>query len=272
MVAPLHDIAAAAAGMRPPAITLVGGVAALHEQLAWFERRPLHGRRVVVTRARAQASGLAARLEALGAEVVEAPAIRIEPLPFEPPDLGGYDVVVLTSANGVERLLPGDVRGLHGVRVAAIGPATTQALRARGIVPDVVPAEAVSESLLDALGDVAGQRVLVATAEGARDVLPDGLRAAGAAVDVVHLYRTVREPVDAEAVRSADLVTFTSSSTVTNVAAALGDGGLGGLAAASIGPVTSATLREHGVEPLAEADPHTWTAWSPRSSASSPLE
>jgi uroporphyrinogen III methyltransferase / synthase len=257
VVAPLHGIAAAASGMRPPAIMLVGGVAALHEQLAWFEHRPLHGRRVVVTRARAQASGLAARLEALGAEVVQAPAIRIEPLPFEVPDLGGYDVVVVTSANGVDLLLPGDVRHLHGVRVAAIGPATTQALRARGIVPDVVPAEAVSESLLDALGDVAGQRVLVATAQGARDVLPEGLRAAGAAADVVHLYRTVPEPVDAGAVRSADLVTFTSSSTVTSLAAALGHGGLDGLAAASIGPVTSATLREHGVEPLAEADPHT---------------
>ena len=219
--------------MRPPAITLVGAVAALHEQLSWFERRPLHGKRVVVTRARAQASGLAARLEALGAEVVQAPAIRIEPLPFDPPDLAAYDTVCVTSANGVERLL-GDVRALYGVRVAAIGPATVAALRARGIVADVVPGEAVSESLLRALGDVEGRRILVATAEGARDVLPDGLREGGARVDVLHLYRTAPEPVAADAVRSANLVTFTSSSTVTNLAAALGDGGLGGLAAASI--------------------------------------
>ena len=122
--------------------------------------------------------------------------------------------MVVTSANGVELLLPGDVRSLHGVAVAAIGPATAQALRDRGIVPDVVPAEAVSESLLAALGDVGGRRVLVATAQGARDVLPDGLRERGAHVDVVHLYRTVPEPVDAAAVRSADLITFTSSSTV----------------------------------------------------------
>ena len=256
VVAPLSGIAAAAEGMRPPAITLVGAVAALHEQLTWYERRPLHGKRVVVTRARAQASGLAARLEALGADVVQAPAIRIEPLPFDPPDLAAYDVACVTSANGAELLLPGDVRALHGVRVAAIGPATVAALRARGIVPDVVPEEAVSESLLHALGDVAGQRVLVATAEGARDVLPDGLRERGAAVDVVHLYRTVPEPVAADDVRGSDLVTFTSSSTVTNLAAVLGDGGLDGLAAASIGPVTSATLREHGVEPAVEADPH----------------
>jgi uroporphyrinogen III methyltransferase / synthase len=256
IVAPLADIARAAEGMRPPAITLVGAVAALHDQLAWYERRPLHGRRVVVTRARAQASGLATRLEALGADVVQAPTIRIEPLPFSAPDLAAYGTVVVTSANGVELLLPGDVRELHGVRVAAIGPATVAALRARGIAADVVPEEAVSESLLAALGDVAGQRVLVATAEGARDVLPEGLRERGARVDVVPLYRTVPEPVAPEAVRGADLVTFTSSSTVTSLAAALGHGGLDGLAAASIGPVTSATLRECGVEPVVEADPH----------------
>jgi uroporphyrinogen III methyltransferase / synthase len=256
VVAPLSGIARAAEGMRPPAITLVGAVAALHEQLAWYERRPLHCRRVVVTRARAQASGLAARLEALGADVVQAPAIRIEPLPFDPPDLAAYDTVVVTSANGAELLLPGDVRALHGVRVAAIGPATVAALRARGIVADVVPQESVSESLLEALGDVAGRRVLVAAAEGARQVLPEGLRERGARVDVLHLYRTVPEPVAADALRGADLVTFTSSSTVTNLAAALGARGLDGLAAASIGPVTSATLREFGVEPAVEADPH----------------
>jgi uroporphyrinogen III methyltransferase/synthase len=257
VVAPLAGLAQAAAGLRAPAIMLVGPVAALHEQLDWFERRPLHGRRVLVTRARTQASGLAARLEALGAEVLQAPAIRIEPLPFEPPVLDRYDIVVVTSANGVDLLLPGDVRPLHGVTVAAIGPATARALRDRGIVPDVVPAEAVSESLLAALGEVGGRRVLVATAEGARDVLPAGLRERGAHVDVVHLYRTVPEPVDADAVRSADLITFTSSSTVASLAAVLGDGALNGLRAASIGPVTSAALREHGIEPAAEADPHT---------------
>jgi uroporphyrinogen-III synthase len=115
----------------------------------------------------------------------------------------------------------------------------------------------VSEALLHALGDVTGKRVLVATAAGASDVLPSGLRDGGAHVDVLHLYRTLPEPVDPELVRSADLATFTSSSTVTGLAAAVGDGGLAGLRAVSIGPVTSATLREHGVEPVAEADPHS---------------
>ncbi len=248
--------AAAQAAIRPPAITLVGEVAALHDRLSWFERRPLFGRRVVVTRARAQASGLAARLGELGANVLEAPAITLEELPFQAPDLGAYEIVCLTSANGVERLLAGDVRALAGVTVAAVGSATAGALRRRGIEPDVLPQQAVQESLLEALGDVAGRRVLIATAEGARDVLASGLRERGAEVDELALYRTVREPVDAELVRSADLVTFTSSSTVTNVLDAMDGDDLPDLRAVSIGPVTSGTLRERGVEPVAEADPH----------------
>jgi len=252
----LAGIAEAAAGLGAPAITLVGPVAALHEQLGWWERRPLFGQRVVVTRARPQASGLSARLAELGAAVVEAPAIAIEPLPFDPPQLSAYDVVCVTSANGVERLLDGDVRTLHGVTVAAVGRATAEALRARGIVADVVPDQAVSDAIVPALGDVSGKRVLVATAEGARPALPDGLRAGGAHVDVLHLYRTVREPVDADAVLGADLVTFTSSSTVDNLVEALPAGAAARLQAVSIGPVTTTALRAHGIEPVAEADPH----------------
>jgi len=231
-------------------------VAGMRDRLSWFERRPLFARRVVVTRARAQASGLAERLTELGADVIEAPAIRIEPLEFEPPDLARFDAVCLTSANGVERLLAGDVRSLAGVTVAAVGRATAAALGGRGIVADVVPEQAVSDALVPALGDVRGKRVLVATAEDARTDLPDGLRAAGADVQVLHLYRTVREPVDAAAVSSADLVTFTSSSTVENVLGALDAEVRDGLRAVSIGPVTTGALRARGVEPIAEADPH----------------
>jgi uroporphyrinogen III methyltransferase / synthase len=256
VTARLDSIAEAAAGLGPPAITLVGEVAALHQQLAWFERRPLFGRSVVVTRARPQASALAARLAELGANVVEAPAIAIEPLPFGAPDLASYDIVCLTSANGVAALLAGDVRPLKGVTVAAVGRATAAAIAERGIVADVVAEQAVSESLVEALGDVAGRRVLVATAEAARPVLEDGLRARGAEVDVVNLYRTRREAIDVEAVMAADLVTFTSSSTVGNVLDGLAERDVGGLRAVSIGPVTSASLRERGVEPLVEADPH----------------
>jgi uroporphyrinogen III methyltransferase / synthase len=256
VTAPLSGIAEAASQLPAPAITLVGQVASLHDRLAWFERRPLFGRRVVVTRARPQASGLAARLAELGAGVVEAPAIAIEPLAFEQPDLAAFDVVCLTSANGVERLLAGDVRALHGVTVAAVGRATADALAARGVIADVVPQQAVSDAMPEALGDLAGKRVLVATAEGARTALPDGLRARGASVEVLHLYRTLREPVDAAAVLAGDLVTFTSSSTVENLLEALSPQQRGTLRAVSIGPITSQALRGHGVEPLVEADPH----------------
>jgi uroporphyrinogen III methyltransferase / synthase len=256
VTAPLARIAEEAAALPAPAITVVGEVARLREHLAWFERRPLHGRRIAVTRARAQASVLRARLEELGAAVVEAPAIRIEPLAFDPPDLASFDLLVLTSANGVERVLPADVRALAGVTVAAIGAATAEALSAHGIVADVVPERAVGEALLAELGDVSGTRALVAAAEGARDVLPDGLAAGGAEVTVLRTYRSVPEPVDAEAVLAADLVTFTSSSTVTNLLGAMDGLDLSGMRAVSIGPVTSASLREAGIEPVAEADPH----------------
>jgi uroporphyrinogen III methyltransferase/synthase len=256
VTAPLARIAEVAAALPAPAITVVGEVARLREHLTWFERRPLHGRRVVVTRARAQASGLRARLEELGAAVTEAPAIRIEPLPFEPPDLAGFDVLVLTSANGVERILPTDVRALAGVTVAAVGRATADALTARGLVPDIVPERAVGEALLEELGEVGGRRILVAAAEGARDVLPEGLAAGGADVTVLRTYRTVPEPVDPDVVLGADLVTFTSSSTVATLVGAMEGRELSGLRAVSIGPVTTASLREAGIEPVAEADPH----------------
>ena len=248
--------AAAGADVRPPAITLVGQVATLHEQLGWFERRPLFGRRVVVTRARAQASGLARRLSDLGAQVIEAPAIRIEPLPYERPDLAAADILVVTSVNGVELLLAGDVRCLRDTVVAAIGTATADALRSRGVEPDVLPGQAMSESLLEALGGVAGKRVLIATARDARPVLPDGLRERGAEVEVLHLYRTMREPVDVEALLSADFVTFTSSSTVDTVLDALDPAQRASLRAVSIGPITTRSLRARGVEPAVEADPH----------------
>ncbi|HMJ02778.1 MAG TPA: uroporphyrinogen-III C-methyltransferase, partial [Conexibacter sp.] len=226
VVATLSTIAARAVdeGIRPPSITLVGAVAALRDEgLRWFEDRPLAGRSVAVTRARAEASGLAARLRALGAEVIEAPAIKIVPLEPELPDLAQYDLVCLTSPNGVRRLCELvvdaglDARALHGARVAAIGPGTARALRERGVIADVVPERFVAESLVEALADVPVRRALVARAKVARDVLPDALRARGAEVDVLELYETVAEPLSEDALaaaRAADYVTFTSSSTV----------------------------------------------------------
>ncbi len=260
-------------GIGAPALIVVGPVAARRERLAWLERRPLHGRRVVVTRARAQASGLAAALRALGAEVVELPAIRIEPRTKSAEvhdavaSIGEYALVCLTSPNGVrllfEALADGgqDARALAGATVAAIGPGTARALREQGIVADVVPERFVAEALVEALAEVEveGRRVLVARAGEARDVLPDALRERGAEVDVVALYETVREEPDAEAVeaaQAADYVTFTSSSTVTNLTAALGDRFPPSARVVSIGPVTSEAARAAGLEVDVEAERH----------------
>ncbi|MBV9424657.1 MAG: uroporphyrinogen-III C-methyltransferase [Solirubrobacterales bacterium] len=256
---------AGAEGVRAPAIAVFGEVAVLGERLRWFEGRPLTGVSVAVTRARAQASGLASTLRALGAVVVEAPAIRIVPRLGRLPDLGRYDLICLTSANGVEVLFSGlasrglDARALAGARVAAIGPGTAAALAEHGVVADVVPERFVAEGLLEALAHVPVRRALVARAAEARDVLPEGLRARGAEVDVVALYETVAEPLaDSQlaALRGADYVTFTSSSTVRFLFDSLGDGARLAARLVSIGPVTSAALRERGVEPDVEAERH----------------
>ncbi len=248
-----------------PAIAVFGPVAGLAERLAWFKAPPLTGLTVAVTRARAQASGLASRLRALGASVVEAPAIRIVPLDGSLPDLGRYDLICLTSPNGVRLLFARlaqdglDARALARARVAAIGPGTAAALEGHGIRADIVPERFVAEGLLDALAAQPVSSALVARAADARDVLPDGLRARGAEVDVISLYETHVEPLaeaQLEAVSRADYVTFTSSSTVRNFFAQAGDRLAGSARLLSIGPVTSQTLREHGREPDVEAVQH----------------
>jgi uroporphyrinogen III methyltransferase / synthase len=261
------------AGIGPPAIILIGPVTARRDAIAWLERRPLHGRRVVVTRARAQSSGLARTLEALGAEVVELPAIRIVPriesdeVRAAIQDLHAYALVCLTSPNGVRLLFDAmreagrDARALANATVAAIGPGTAAALAERGIVADVVPERSVAEALVEALApvEVEGRPVLVARAAEARDVLPDGLAERGAKVDVVALYETVAEgpdPAGLEAAREADYVTFTSSSTVRNLMAAIGDGFPPGARIVSIGPVTSQTARDAGLTVHVEAGRH----------------
>lgn len=274
MTAPLAELpgAASEAGIAPPAIVLVGRVAARREAIAWLERRPLFGRRVVVTRARAQSSGLAATLGALGADVVELPAIRIVPR-IDGADvrnaigaIHSYALVCMTSANGVRLLFDAlgaaglDARALANATVAAIGPGTAAALADRGIRADVVPERSIAEALVDALAgvDVAGRPVLIARAAEARDVLPDALRERGADVDVVTLYETVAEdpdPAAADAAREADYVTFTSSSTVRNFVAAMGEPPPAARVV-SIGPVTSAAAREAGLRVDVEAERH----------------
>jgi uroporphyrinogen III methyltransferase/synthase len=229
--------------------------------------------KVAVTRARAQASGLAQKLEALGADVVQAPVIRVREL-ADPDhatlDPKPYDLICVTSANGVAGLFErlddgahprGDARSLAGTRIAAIGAATARALAERGIVADVLPERSVAESLVEALVEVPMRRALIARARGARDVLPDALRARGVEVDILELYETVAEPLAAEAlqaVREADYVTFTSSSTVRFLLQAAGGAGRlsPGTRLVSIGPATSVALREAGLEPHIEADPY----------------
>jgi uroporphyrinogen III methyltransferase/synthase len=260
-------------GIGAPALIVVGPVVRRRESLAWLERRPLSGKHVVVTRARAQASGLAQTLRNLGAEVVELPAIRIEPT-IESDDvrsaverIGDYALIVLTSPNGVRLLFEAlraaglDARALAGATVAAIGPGTARALARGGVAADIVPERFVAESLVEALAEVevSGKRVLVARAAEARDVIPEHLSGRGAEVDVVALYETIREEPRHEAIeaaQNADYVTFTSSSTVRNLTDALGDRFPPNARVISIGPVTSEAARDAGHEVQVEAERH----------------
>ncbi len=260
---------AATAGIRAPSAIVVGPVAAL--DLAWFESRPLFGRTVVITRAREQASSLRTRLETLGAEVVELPAIEIEPVAFELPALSGYSWLAFTSANGVDAFFDRglaaaglDARALGHLQVAAIGPGTATALERRGIRADLVPERFVAEALVAAfpVATSENERVLLARAEKARDVLPDGLADRGYPVDVLAVYRTVPtapDPGDLERVRAGkvDAVTFTASSTVTGFCDLVGGLPDPQPLVISIGPITSRTARDRGLRVDAEADPHT---------------
>ena len=268
-----------ATGMKPPAIFLVGEVVKLREQLQWFDNKPLFGKTVVVTRARAQASALTKKLEAQGARVLEVPAIKIvPPADFAPLDkaiaeIDTYKWLILTSVNGVEyffdRLLKAgkDSRALCGVKIAAIGSATADALKGYGITADLIPSAYKAEELADALAadTKAGDKLLLARAKVARNVLPERLRALGAQVDVVTAYETVadcqnkEELLEALENDEASLVTFTSSSTVTNLLDVLGDKKdlLNKVALAAIGPVTAETLEKHGLKPTVSAAEYT---------------
>ncbi|MBR3499418.1 MAG: uroporphyrinogen-III C-methyltransferase [Selenomonadaceae bacterium] len=253
----------------PPAIFVVGEVVNLREQLRWFETRPLFGKKILVTRARAQVSKLSSALKNLGVEVIECPTIKIA----EPSDnfrqldaaiknLRGFDWIIFTSANGVEKFftrlkLHGlDARALN--KVAAIGVATAEKLLNCGIVADVVPKDFVAESLAEALKNfVGGKKILLARAEEARDVLPEALKNFGAEVTVAPAYKTLPEvsaQIDFDAI---DLATFTSSSTVKNFAAAHGVDALKKFPTAAIGPITAQTLQSFGVMPAVVAEKFT---------------
>lgn len=264
----------------PPAVMVVGRVVRLRSALAWFERRPLFGLRVLVTRARAQASSFAAKLRDLGGEPIEFPTIQSLP----PSDCGEldralehlreFDWVVFTSANGVRfglaRLLAigRDARSFGSARICAIGPPTAESLTEFGLRADLVPPAFLTEAVLQSLRDsgVDRSRVLLLRADIAPPDLAGGLRQAGADVESVVAYRTVPDErardqtIDRLRAREIDVVTFTSSSTVRNLINALGPDvreSLDGLPAICIGPVTAATARELGLQVIAVAAQHT---------------
>ena len=242
--------------------------------------RPLAGRRIVITRAREQAGALVQALEALGAEIVMAPAIRIEPLADLEPlrvalaDVDRYHWIVFTSQNAVEVVfdkLPAwghTSNHFAKARVAAIGPATGDALAARGVPVNVLPEGYVAESLVQAIasqGDLHGARVLIPQAQIARDTLAEGLRKLGADVEVIPVYRTVAALGDGAALAQEilagriDAVTFTSSSTVQSFVQSVGPEAASSdrYRAAVIGPITGATAREFGLPVAIEAVEHT---------------
>lgn len=253
----------------PPAIFIVGEVVNLREKLKWFETRPLFGKKFLVTRARTQTSKLSSALKDLGAEVVECPTIKIV-VPsdnFTAADaaiknLRGFDWIIFTSANGVEKFFERlkvhglDARALN--KIAAIGSATAEKLLNFGIIADIVPKDFVAESLADSLKDfVGGKKILLARAEVARDVLPDTLKNFGAEVTIAPIYKTIPESPAQIDFDSIDLITFTSSSTVKNFVSAHGVAMLKKFPAAAIGPITAQTLENFGVTPAIVAEEFT---------------
>src|SRR5213592_1410921 len=274
----LSDIAqkAVASDFKAPAVAVFGEVVGLRDGLTWYEKRPLLGKRIVVTRTRKQASVLSDKLRALGAHVIELPTIRIEPpsnlreFAELVQDAHGYDWIVFTSANGVEAFfdiffkLYDDAREVGGARIAAIGPATAQRVKDFHMHVDLQPDEFVAEAVVREFkkqGSMENERILVVHAEKARDVLPKELSVAGGIVDEAFAYRTVPEARDTSGARrqlaehGADLITFTSSSTVENFLA-LGLSWPQGMRIASIGPITSKTVRDQGLKVDVEARRH----------------
>ena len=268
-------------GFKPPAVTIVGEVVALREKLQWFDKRPLCGKKIVVTRAAEQAGEFTTNLEARGATVLECPTIRLaEPESWQLLDLAirelqSYDWVVLTSVNAVRYFfnrmdtLGVDARSLAGCRICAVGPKTAAEIRSFGIKPDLVPTDFKAEGVVDEFSrlDMNNSRVLFPRADKAREVIPLELKRMGAHVDSPVAYRNIfpdrlpPETLFALEKRSVDCITFTSSSTVQNLAAMLGEelmlDMLKGVAVASIGPITSKTCRDLGLK--VDVEPQAYT-------------
>jgi uroporphyrinogen III methyltransferase/synthase len=268
---------------KAPAVTVIGGVVGLRDQLNWFEKKPLFGQRIIVTRTRSHASSLSSRLIELGAEVLEIPTIRItepgnmEPLKDALLGLGSYQWLIFTSPNGVEHFFKyffkgfDDLRDLGGCRIAAIGPATAAKLEAMHLKIDLMPGEYTAEGVARAFQDsdqfsIENENIALLRAQIANPELPRALESIGAIVDDVPVYQTVPETEDLDGAvanleeNGADWITFTSSSTVENFDARFGlvnTINQHGLSTVSIGPETTKALKKLGVNPDVESNPHT---------------
>ncbi len=268
----LSDIAekAQGQGFKSPAVIVIGDVVGLREKLTWFETKPLFNKRIVVTRAREQASVLSKEITELGGEPIEFPTIKItHPDAYQALDEGidhlpDYQWLVFTSVNGVDRFFSRlyqrgyDVRHLSKIKICAIGSKTADSLTERGFKVDIVPGEYRAEALIDAMKNQVqtGERVLIPRAQEAREILPEALRRMGLTVDVVPTYQTVRETQDSQRLRGwlesqqIDAITFTSSSTVKNFVDMMGPSSielLSGVHVACIGPITSETCQKYGI-------------------------
>ena len=267
----------AAARLKPPALVIIGEIVALRQDLDWFDKLPLRGQSIVVTRAESQSQAFAGRLRGLGAHVIALPVIALEPPSSWAAaddairDLSTYEWLVFTSANGVERFverLDASARDLRDLpsRICAIGPATARSVEALHLRVDLLPESYVAESLAEAFERLGmrGRRVLIPRAQEAREVLPQKLAELGADVEVVPVYRTVLPEASRDLAKKVwasdavlDWVTVTSSSTVRHLAQLVSPSTLARSKLASIGPVTSATAREHGLPVTVEAMPYT---------------
>ncbi|MFQ5432792.1 MAG: uroporphyrinogen-III C-methyltransferase [Nitrospinota bacterium] len=254
--------------VQPPSLIVVGEVVSLRDRLGWFEKRPLFGKKIIVTRARAQASDFVERLRESGANTLEFPAIEtVEPESWAELDAAvdnasKYDWIIFTSVNGLGFLLyrmkqtRRDIRDLAGPKLCAIGSKTADALESVGMRVDLVPDEFRAEAIIEAIGDVKGKKILIPRALEAREVLPEELKKMGATVDIVTAYRTVKPQGKKNDILkmvrdgAVDMVTFTSSSTVTNFAGMFEKDELaeiqGKIKVASIGPITSETAKKLG--------------------------
>jgi len=274
VTAPLSRIAEEvdAADLKPPAIIIMGGVVSLRDKLRWFDNQPLFGKKIVVTRTREQASKLTGKLVAMGARVIEFPTIEIK----RENDMSGlhksfgmlhdYNWIVFTSQNAINIFFDElynygkDARALGGIRVAAIGKASADELKQYGIMPDLVPGKFVAESLLEEMAkhSMKGKRVLIPCSADARMTLTEGLMELGAHVDRIHIYSAEKPSIIdkkiIKEVETADIVTFTSSSTVTNFFDIIPESSA---IIASIGPITTETLIEKGYTPAVTAEEFT---------------